>query len=344
MEKENIKILVIGAGGIGGIIAAYLKRSGNHTEVVDPYPGLAKNINKAGLKISREGETFITPIIAHEHISDVKEKKDIIFIATKATVLKEIVKEIKPLLKDNSVVVSLQNGICEDYLVRIFGEKRVCACIVGWGATVEKPGHIKMTSNGSFTLGRVGLETPNHFERIAEILSSVVAVNYTSNLIGSRYAKLIINSCITTMGAISGLSLGKMLMKRKLRNIFIHIIKEAVDVANAKEITIEKYAGSLDFYMIAEDSCAWGLMKKHMLIMIIGLKYRKLKSSSLQSLEAGRKTEIDFLNGYISKNAKKYTVPSPLNNFLVRLVKEIENGSRRISETNFDLQYFDQFA
>jgi len=342
--NKDLKILIVGAGGIGGITAAQIARTAYNVVVVDPFPGLSDKIENDGLDVSGYCGDFRIKIEAYNKIEDVEDKKDIIFIATKATVLKEVVKGIKPLMKDSSVVVSLQNGICEDYLVKVFGDKRVCGCIVGWGATAHSPGIIEMTSNGSFTLGKVNNETPNHFKLIGEVLKSIVPVHYTLNLMGSLYSKLIINSCITTLGAISGMTLGNMLMKRKFRNIFIQIIKEAVDVAKAKGISIEKYAGSFDFYAFAEDNSIWGKMKKHILIRIIGLKYRKLKSSSLQSLETGRKTEIDFLNGYICNNARRYEVPSPLNNFLVKLVKEIEDGSRQISIRNFDLQYFNQFA
>jgi len=69
---------------------------------------------------------------------------------------------------------------------------------------------------------------------------------------------------------------------------------------------------------------------------MVGLKYRKLKSSSLQSLQTGRATEIDFLNGYIVDKARENNVNTPVNNLLIRLVKEIEKGIRTISPDNFN--------
>jgi 2-dehydropantoate 2-reductase len=76
--------------------------------------------------------------------------------------------------------------------------------------------------------------------------------------------------------------------------------------------------------------------KRHLTIRLIGYKYRKLKSSSLQSLERGRKTEIDFFNGYISSKGKEYGVSTPVNSKLTRMVQEIENGKRSISVNSLE--------
>ncbi len=124
---------------------------------------------------------------------------------------------------------------------------------------------------------------------------------------------------------------------------FIDVIREEVSVGKALGVEIEKYAGKLDFYDFAENNSLLATLKKHFLIRLIGFKYRKLKSSSLQSLETGRKTEIDFLNGYITEKAHTMDIKTPLNNFLVKLVKEIEAGTRKISYQNFELQFFNQY-
>jgi 2-dehydropantoate 2-reductase len=79
------------------------------------------------------------------------------------------------------------------------------------------------------------------------------------------------------------------------------------------------------------------------MIRIIGFKYRRLKSSSLQSLERGRLSEVDYLNGYIVRNAALYGVPVPVNTTIVRMVHEIEQKKREISCDNFNDPLFDRF-
>lgn len=111
LAKDNTKVLVIGAGGIGGTTAAFISKAGYHVEIVDNFPGLANRIEKDGIQISENGTGFNCRINAYSSISDVKEKKDIILIATKINALRNLIDPIKAILAQNGVVVSLQNGI-----------------------------------------------------------------------------------------------------------------------------------------------------------------------------------------------------------------------------------------
>ncbi|MCB2220262.1 MAG: 2-dehydropantoate 2-reductase [Bacteroidetes bacterium] len=334
MKTGEYKILVIGAGGIGGYTAAHIARAGYSIEVVDCLPGLAHRINTIGIKAVDAHGSFIQKIRAFENIKDVHGKKDIVLIATKVNALPYLTKNIPPLLKKNSVIVTLQNGMGVEYLTGCFGKERMIGCAVGWGATVHEPGHIEKTSTGAFTIGSLSKKPAHNFDIVRDLLSTAAPVKTTQNIYGVLYSKLIINSCITTMGAISGLTLGKMLSKYEYRKIFIDTISEALQVGKARGIFIEKYAGKIDFYEFAEKNDWYHNLKKHLIIYLVGLKYRKLKSSSLQSLQTGRKTEIDYLNGYIAQQAQIYQLKTPMNNWLIRSVKEIESGIRTISPEN----------
>jgi len=77
------------------------------------------------------------------------------------------------------------------------------------------------------------------------------------------------------------------------------------------------------------------------MIRIIGFRYRRLKSSSLQSLERGRPSEIDYLNGFIVSQASEYGIPVPVNSRIVEMVKMIEHGELPFSIRNFDDPVFD---
>lgn len=344
MKSNTPEVLIIGAGGIGGITAAHASRAGFDVEVVDNLPGLSEKIGSKGLEVSGTVTPFIEKITSYKSIREVRGEKDIIFLATKATALCKIAEDVKTLMNDNTVVVCMQNGICEEYLSDILGKNRVLGCVVGWGATVDEPGRLRKTSEGDFVIGTLPGERVHHLDEVVDILQATAPVKLTENIKGWLYSKLIINSCITTLGAVCGKTLGKMLSIRKIRKIFIEIIREAVIVGRKAGIRIEKYGGKLDFYDFAEKDTALSGFMKHLKIRIIGMKYRKLKSSSLQSLETGRKTEIDFLNGYIVKKGHELQVATPLNEMLVELVKDIENGSRKISYDNFELSGFSRFA
>lgn len=344
METKQPKILVIGAGGIGGITAAYIARAGYDIEIVDIQPGLVHKIREEGIHVrGMKGEINVR-LKALDDIRNISEKKDIVLIATKANALEQVARDIQAVLSENAVIVSMQNGMCAEYLSGIFGDQRVIGCIIGWGATVHQPGDLEMTSTGDLVIGYRGSRKPFHFDFVREILSTIAPVIQTENLHGYLYSKLIINSCITTVGALCGLTLGKMLVKRKARNIFIHIIREGIEVSKALGITVEKYGGKVDFYKIAGARTRMDHIRSHLIIRIIGIKYRRLKSSSLQSLQAGQPTEVDFLNGYISNNGKSLNIPTPLNDFLIKTIREIEEGKRKIIPENLDLTFFDPYS
>lgn len=126
-----------------------------------------------------------------------------------------------------------------------------------------------------------------------------------------------------------------MLASRKVRDLFIAVIREAMDVAGAMGLMVAAGAGGkLDYYRFLNSGIFCGF-KRHLTIRVIGMKYRKLKSSSLQSLERGQKTEVDNYNGYISGQGKKLSVKPPVNDLLTKMVREIESGQREIAPENF---------
>jgi len=343
MNKTDLSFLVVGAGAIGGITAALLKKNGFNVEIVCKYDNYASIILDQGIEVSGICGNFKIKIPAYASVSDVRGKKDIILHATKATEMIEAARSLKAILKDNGFVISMQNGICEDELGEVLGHNRVIGCVTGWGATMESYGKVEMTSSGDFILGYPGRKPDEFLKVVAEILSSVMPAKVTDNIMGHLYSKLIINSCITSMGAICGLFLGKMLSIRKIRKIFIEIIREAVAVADSMHLKIEIFGGRLDFRNFVKGVNLLADARRHMAIRVIGFKFRRLKSSSLQSLEKGKLTEVDYFNGFIVKNATKAGVPVPVNTAMVNMIHEIEQNKRKISIANFNDPLFDRF-
>ncbi len=343
MKSKDLSILVVGAGAVGGITAVLLKKDGYDVEIVCKYDDYAKLISSQGIEVNGACGNFTVPMQAYSSLAEIEEKKDIIIHATKANDMFEAAKSIKNILKENGIVISMQNGICVDDLAAILGKDKVISCVTGWGATMNSQGNLVMTSAGDFIIGYPEKAPDEYLLSIAEVLSSVVPVKVTDNIMGHLYSKLIINSCITSLGAICGMYLGKMLSIKKIRRIFIEIIREAVAVADKMQIKIEVFAGKLDFHEFLKGNSWFSDLRRHIVLIIIGYKYRKLKSSSLQSLEKGKLTEIDYLNGYIVKNGKRSGIPVPVNTAVVDMIHDIEQKKRGITYNNFDNSAFERF-
>jgi 2-dehydropantoate 2-reductase len=337
------KILIAGSGAIGGIIAAILAKNNFDITLQTNHPEFKTVAKKEGIQIIGYHGSFKQKIKTVLPSDLLDEFFDIVMIATKATDMVEVAKNLLPIINENSMVVSLQNGICEDALAEVVGKDRTIGCVVGWGATMVTRTTLEMTSGGFNTIGAIDQMPEEKLKMLQGILETVVPTHISDNIYGSLYSKLIINSCITTLGAISGNVLGKMLSKKIFRNIFVGIMREAMSVAIAMNLKVEPYLGKIDYYKFLGKDNFWARMKRDLTIRVIGFKFRKLKSSSLQSLERGRPTEIDFFNGYFVKKAKEFKVEVPLNEKLVSMVKEIEAGKRAIGMENFRDAFFDKY-
>jgi len=342
VPDNKVKILVVGAGAIGGVTGGLVCRAGHDVRFLEKNLQAVEHIRSSGLAVRTPKERFtVTPAIFAE-AAEIPERMDIILLATKATALPEAVFGIKPLMKEDTVVVSLQNGLCEEVIAGIVGKDATIGCVVGWGATMHGPGVLEMTSKGEFIIGRLDGRTDDIVSRVSDILAAAAPTKISANIMGHLYGKLVINSCITTLGAICGLYLGDMLKIRKARNMFIGIIREGLDVAGAMGLRVEPVSG-LDLGSFLRGAGPVSRLKRHALIRLIGFKYRKLKSSSLQSLERGERTEIDFFNGFIAARGRELGVKTPLNDFLTACVKDIEAGRRRIGLANFDDPFLEAY-
>ncbi len=337
MSNNTPSIAVIGAGAIGGITAAHLSRAGWDVELVCKHQQTVDRISSKGIRVFGIRGDDSYPVKAVKDIADLSSKKDVVFLATKADACVGAAKEVFPFLRETSVLVSLQNGISEYRLAEIVGRERVIGCVVGWGATMHGPGDLEMTSEGEFVIGNIDGTPDPRLPLVRDMLGAVVPTRISGNIMGELYSKLIVNSCINSLGAMAGLPLGKLLALRKARSLFVRVMEEAMSVAQAMGIKVEPGGGGkLDYYRFLGSTSLPARLKQHLTIRIIGFKYRRIRSSSLQSLERGHKTEVDFLNGYIAHMGRVHGIRTPVNDAFVTIIKEIESGSRAISPKNLD--------
>ena len=334
--NADIKIGVVGAGAIGGICAGYIKNAGFDVQVVARSLDHAKKIMAEGITVSGVKGSLNVKMDAVGRVEEMATDRDIVLLGVKATEMLEVARKMISNLRPETMVVSLQNGFCEDALAGILGRERVIGCVTGWGATMHSPCNLEMTSSGDFIVGNIDNKEDLRLAQVQTILNCVLPTRISNNISGDLYAKLIINSCITSVGAVCGLYLGEMLSKKRVRHIFFKIMEEALEVAKVLGIKVEILAGKLDYHTFLKSKGFWADIKRHLSLRAIGFKYRKLKSSSLQSLERGRETEIDYLTGFITANAEKFNISTPVNNQVYQMVKEIEQGKRKISPDNLD--------
>ncbi len=329
---RNSSIVVVGAGAVGGATAALLHRQGYRVTLVCKYPEVARQISGEGLRLHGMGKEMKIPIPAVATPAEITGQADLVLLATKAQDMAPAARDILPLLHAGSMVISMQNGIMEPELEKIVGKERTVGCVVGFGATMHAYGHIELTSDGEMWLGYPEGKADGRLKEVRNILRHVAPTSTVDGILPIRYAKLIINSCTSTLGVITGMELGNILKKRKARLLFLKVGEEAIRVADAMGLDVPPYNGRIRFRSILRSPAP----VRHLAIRIIGIRYRKLKSTNLQSLERGGITEIEYLNGYIVKHGELLHVNTPVNRRLLEMVREIEEKKRPITPGNLE--------
>ena len=169
MISKDAKIVVVGAGAIGGITAAFIKKAGWNPLLVCKHQETMELATAPGLHITGTKGNYRVALKAVKSISDLSGRQDLVFLATKATDCLEAADALLAFLKPESMVVSLQNGICEDALAEVIGRERVIGCVVGWGATHRGPAELEATSEGEFVIGNIDHKPDDRLEPIKEI-------------------------------------------------------------------------------------------------------------------------------------------------------------------------------
>jgi 2-dehydropantoate 2-reductase len=339
------RTLVMGAGGIGGIVAATLTELGVPVTAVSTNEAIRAAVDRAGFRVVDDGEERVV----RGWVSPVPEGTyDLCILATQPPNVEEAARTALSHLAPDGQVVVLQNGLCEERIAAIVGADRVVGAIVAWGASMPEPGRYEQTASGGFQLGRLPAPGADRgaldadVRRIGELLEAIGPVTLTENLRGARWSKLALNCAVSSVPTIAGERLGQTVRTRKYRRLAIEIMTEAVAVARAEGVRLEKVAGTLDLDWVAlseADRASRGsasLAAKHALVLAVGLRYRRMRSSMLAAIERGRTPAIDFLNGEIVARGKHLGIPTPFNEKVVETVWAISRRELSSSRETLD--------
>src|SRR3954468_11023769 len=182
-----MKIGLIGLGAIGGVTAQRLLAAGCDVSLA------------AGRHAAELRATFPDGVIG-ETLAE--GRYDLILLCVRSADIEKALAPAAPLLAPDGAVVCLQNGLPEERAAKLVGNERVLGAVIGWSASRGQG----VTGGGEFVLG--GASPRRH--AAAEILSKVAPVRETDNLAGARWSKLALNCAISTLGAVTGFTLGEL--------------------------------------------------------------------------------------------------------------------------------------
>lgn len=331
------RFLVVGAGGIGGVVSAHLVEQGHETLTLTKNPLIADAVNAYGFRVRGESAPGTVRGRAVEKLPKNTAPFDYVLLATQPPQVEEAAQAALPVLAENGSMVCFQNGLCEERVAKIAGADRVIGAVVAWGASMVEPGIYDRTSGGGFQIGRLDGKEDARVSELAQALECIGPTVVTKNLRGSRWSKLAINCAISSLGTIGGDRLGVLMQKRQVRRLALEIMTEVTDVAKALGVQLEKVAGTLDLDWIRlseadrTSSGSASLVAKHALLLAVGARYRRLRSSMLAAIERGREPSIEFLNGEIVSRGKELGIATPINAAVRDEVLRIAAGKSKSS-------------
>jgi 2-dehydropantoate 2-reductase len=250
---------------------------------------------------------------------------DVVFLTVKSNDTCWMVEFIKPYLKPDGVLVSLQNSLNDEWIAPIIGHHRDVGSVVELSAEIFEPGQIKRNSDRGrtwFALGELHGRLTPRLKEIAQILRNTGRVDETTNIWGAKWSKLVVNSMISGICGILGVRDWELIQKPELVGISVGLGKETMQVGVTLGYNLEPVFG-----MTAEDflGATDELLKKCLdrLVSHIG---QEARSMVFQDLLKKRRTEIDYINGLVVRKGQEANVSTPLNATVASVIKEIESG------------------
>jgi len=234
------------------------------------------------------------------------------------------------------VIVTLQNGLAEESVAEVVGPEKTIGVTVEWGATMTAPGESRLTSNPdslSFHMGGMPGIPESKLQEVKSVLEKMCPVIIETNLTGARWSKLLINATFSGLGTVIGGTFGDVTNNAKARDIAACCMKEVIDVGRAAGVTFAPVQGKDIVSLFYWSNPAKKAFAK--LIMPVAMKkHAAIEPSMLQDLKKNKPCEIDAINGVVCEWGRKKGIPTPVNDRIVKIVHEIQNGERKPCREN----------
>ena len=305
-----MQVLVAGAGALGSVFGGFLQRAGCAVTLLGRGPHLDA-IARDGLRISGIwGDHHVRGVTLCTTPPAVVET---ILLAVKSYDTRAMIELVAPRLTPDGIVISLQNGLGNlETIEAMVSPARTLGARVIFGAEVTEPGCVRVTVYADRVL--VGARRPGAHatldqrarEWAARFDGAGIPSAYTDEIEAALWAKVFYNAALNPLGALLGVPYGALAQQADTRAIMDTLIDEAFAVACAEGIRLS-WASAADYRRLFYEQLVPSTFDH--------------RSSMLQDLERGRRTEIEAINGAIWRRGNAHGIVTAVNETLTRLVR-----------------------
>ena len=307
-QQENWpKIAVVGAGAVGGYFGGLLARAGAPVVMIGRAT-FVEAVKKGGLFLDTLQFQESVRVEAATELSAVRGAEIVLF-CVKTTDNAETARAMAPLLAPTALMLSMQNGVDNVEQIRAAAAIDALPSVVYVAASVPEPGRVKHVGRGDLVVGPESDRT----KRVAALFTRAqVPCRISENIEGELWTKLIWNCALNAVSALGRAKYGQIASSSDAWKVVETAVYEVLAVAKAAGV----HPPGLEDPKVA----LAGALK-------IATQMAEALSSTGQDLNRGKRTEIDSLNGYISRRGAELGVPTPVNHALFALVKLAEGRS-----------------
>ena len=321
-----MRTLIVGVGALGGLIAARLRATGSPVSLATRDAESAAALKTSGLRLTGVGGAVSVdvPEVAPLDSYGSRDAFELILLATKAHDAIDVAPRPSVLLAPGGTLLPIQNGPVAQAVADRLGGNCVLGGLSNLGATMKATGVYEQRNAGHLLVGELAGGESERAERVRGWLGRAVPVRSTPNIRGAVWSKLLLNCSVTTIGAIAARTMREYITSPDGRELFDRTYDEALTAALAsgarpEKMLVEPIPPGWNGRSVPGDAHDAWLGR-----VLDG--YGDVKPSMLQDFERGRRTEIDFVNGFVVKVGREVGVRTPANAAIVETVQAITRG------------------
>ena len=302
-----MKTVIMGAGAMGSLFGGLLALSGEEVWLVDIREDHIQALVSTGLTVEEGGKKQRIPVHATKETASIG-KADLILFLVKAYHTEKAVSDALVLQKEETVFLTLQNGLGnEEAICKRVDPRKVILGVTNQGATLLGPGRIRHAGWGKTYIGELDGKVTDRVTRFAQVFARAgIETEVSSNIQSLVWNKLFINIGINAVAAITGLRNGRLLDYPETLRLMEALVSEALTVARKKGIPIE--GNPLETVKAVAEAT------------------KENRCSMGQDIDNRRKTEIEVINGAVVREAERLGISVPYNQMITDLVKVIEKS------------------